>query len=56
MAQHRLVGIFQFGTTGNNKLKYPKIVEESNWEALEKLGRKNGINAEDVRQVVTLGW
>ena len=27
LAEHSLVSLFRFGTTGRNKLKYPKIIE-----------------------------
>ena len=28
LAEHRLVELFQFGTTVGNKLKYPNIIDE----------------------------
>ena len=32
MAYHRLVGSFQFGATGINKLKYLNMIEEKHWK------------------------
>ena len=34
LAEHRLVGTFQFGTTGREKLKYPNMIDEKQWKAL----------------------
>ena len=39
LAEHRLVGPFQFGTTEKNKLKYPNMVDEKQRKDLEKEGR-----------------
>ena len=33
-AENRLVGTFQFGTTGRNKLKYPNMIDEKQWKLL----------------------
>ena len=33
-----LVGPFQFVTTGKNKLKYPSMIDDKHWKALEKEG------------------
>ena len=30
--EHRLVGTFQFGTTGRKKLKYPNIIDVKQWK------------------------
>ena len=32
LAEHRLVGTFQFGTTGRKKLKYPNIIDVKQWK------------------------
>ena len=31
LAEHRLVGPIQFGTTGRKKLKYPNMVDVKQW-------------------------
>ena len=36
LANHRLVGPFQFGTTGRNKLKHPNMIDDKQWKELEK--------------------
>ena len=36
LADNRLAGSFQFGTTVRNIFKYPKMIEEKQWRALEK--------------------
>ena len=40
LAEHRLVGTFQFGTTGTKKLKYPDMLDKKQWKELEKELRK----------------
>ena len=35
---HRLVGPFQFGTAGRNKLKHPNMIEDKQWKAMDKEG------------------
>ena len=41
LTDHRLVGPFQFGTTGINELKYPNMVDKKHWKELEKMdGRR----------------
>ena len=32
LANHRLVGPFQFGTTGRKRLKYPNLIDEKQWK------------------------
>ena len=32
VANHRLFGPYQFGTTGTNKLKYPNIINKKQWK------------------------
>ena len=34
LAENSLVGPFQFGTTGRNKLKYPNIIDDKQWKEL----------------------
>ena len=46
---HILVGLFKFGTTVRNKLKYPNMIEEKQWKVLEKEGRKTIIFTSDAR-------
>ena len=36
LAEHSLVGTFQFGTTGRKKLKYPNMINKKQWKELEK--------------------
>ena len=36
LAEHRLVGPLQFGTTGRNKLKYTNMIDEKRGKELEK--------------------
>ena len=55
LVDHRLVEPFQFGTTGRNKLKYPRIIEKNQWKKLEKGGQKKGISTSDTKEVVPLG-
>ena len=52
LADHNLVGPFQFGTSGRKKLKYPNMIDEKKWKVLEKEGIKKGINASDTKEVV----
>ena len=33
LVEHRMVGAFQFETTGINKLKYPNVIYEKHWKA-----------------------
>ena len=55
LANHRLVGPFQFGTKGRKKLKYPNMISNKNRKELEKEGLKKGINNSDTKEVVPLG-
>ena len=32
LAKNRLVGTFQFGTSGKKKLKYPTMIDKKQWE------------------------
>ena len=36
LSKKRLVGPFQFGTTGINKLKYPNMINVKQWKKLGK--------------------
>ena len=36
ISEHRLVGPFQFGTTGRKILKHPNIINKKQWKELEK--------------------
>ena len=36
LAKYRLVGPFQFGTTGRKKLKHPDMIDKKQWKVLEK--------------------
>ena len=54
LADHRLVGPFQFGTTGRNKLKYPNMIDKQQLKELEKEGRKKGIDTSDTKEVLPL--
>ena len=36
LAEHRLVGPFQFGTTERKKLKYPNMIDEKQWTEMDK--------------------
>ena len=36
LAENRLVGSFQFGTTGIKKLKYSNMIEDKQWKELDK--------------------
>ena len=56
LAEHRLVGPFQFLTTGSNKLKYPNMIDEKQLKALEKEVGRKVINTSDIKEVVPLGW
>ena len=51
LANHRLVGPFQFGTTGIKDLKYPNMIEKKQRKELEKEGQTNGINTSDTKEV-----
>ena len=52
LAEHMLVGPFQFGTIGRHKLKYPNIIDNKNWKELEKEVWKKGINNSYTKEVV----
>ena len=39
--EHRVVGPFQFGTTGRKKSKYPNMIDEKQWKELDKEGQNN---------------
>ena len=54
--EHSLVGQFQFGTTGRNKLKYRNIIGDKQWKELKKEVRKTRINTYYAEEVVPLGW
>ena len=54
LACHRLVGPFQFLTTGRKKLKYPNMIDDKQWKELEKEGWKKIINTSDTKEVVPL--
>ena len=54
LAEHMLVGPFQFGTIGRNKLKYPNMIDDKQWKELDKERRKKGTNTSDTKEVVTL--
>ena len=56
LAEHRLVGPFQFGTKGRKKLKHPIMVYDKQWKELEKEVRKKGINNSDTKKVFPLEW
>ena len=53
--EHRLVGTFQFETTGRKKLKYPNMIDNKKWKELGKEGQKKGINMSDTKGVMPLG-
>ena len=55
LADNRLVGPLNFGTTVRKKLKYPNMIDKKQWKALEKEGGRKGINASDTKEVVPLG-
>ena len=54
LAENKLVGPFQFDTTGRKKLKHPNIIEDKQWKGLEKEEQKNGINTSDTKEVMSL--
>ena len=54
LANHRLVGTFQFGTTGRKKLKYPNMINDKQWTELKKVLQKKGINNLYTKEVVPL--
>ena len=56
LADHRLVGTFQFSTTEGKKLKCPQMIDEKQWKALGKEVERKGINNQDTKGVVPLGW
>ena len=53
-SKHRLVGPFQVGKIGRNKIKYLNMIEHKQWKELEKEGRKKGINTSYNKEVVPL--
>ena len=54
LAENRIFGKFQFGTTGRNKIKYPDMIDDKQWKELDNEGRKKGINTSDTKEVVPL--
>ena len=54
LAENRLVGKFQFGTTGIKKLKHPNMIDDKQWKDLEKEGQKKGMNTSDTRELLPL--
>ena len=44
LADHRLIGPFQFGTIGRNKFKCPIIITKKQWTKLYEEEKKKGIN------------
>ena len=54
LAEHMMVGPFQFGTIGRKKLKYHNMIDEIQWKELENEGQKKGINTSDTKELVPL--
>ena len=55
LSEHSLVGTFQFGKSGINKLKYPNIIGNKQWKAFEKEVRKTIINTSNAKELAPLG-
>ena len=55
LADHSLVGTFQFGTTGRTIIKYLNMIDEKQCKELDKEELDNGIITADNKEFAQLG-
>ena len=55
LSENILVGPLKFRTTRRNKLKQPNIIEENQYNSLEKEWQKKVISKLNGREVLSLG-